>query len=64
MNISPELSTFDKINLASCAAARANDNALSDERFSGEFQTVILWKGHRVIQTHVCNEPYGYMARA
>ena len=42
------LTTFDKINLAACAMRRARPLYNNQERFGGEYDTAMLWKGHRV----------------
>lgn len=42
------LSLFDKIRLAACAAERAKENFLDNERFNREYETVALWKVHRI----------------
>jgi hypothetical protein len=58
------LSAFDKINLAACAVARANQAILSAERFTGEFDTAMLWKGHRVAQTQTPRGVHAYRSPA
>lgn len=59
-----ELTTFDKLNLAACAAKRARDCWMDDVRFSGEYSTAMLWKGHRVVQTVHNGRPMGYVTAA
>lgn len=58
----PVLTTFDKINLAQCAARRAeavNHNAWHrsfeerQEAFSREYGTARLWRYHRMTFTHL-----------
>lgn len=44
------LNPFDKINLAACAVARAKLHLSDSQRFKGEYDTALLWKGHRVTQ--------------
>lgn len=60
----PELTTFDKANLAVCAVRRAEANVLDENRFRGEFDTVNLWKAHRVIRSNLGGQPWGYVAIA
>ena len=59
-----ELNTFDKINLAACAAERAKANVTDDARFSGEYATVVAWKAHKVIQTSLRGKTWGYVTKA
>ena len=59
-----ELTTFDKLNLATCAAERARAHWMDDLRFSGEYATAMLWKGHRVVQTVHNGRPMGWVSAA
>ena len=59
-----ELTAFDKINLAACAAQRALPHYMNQERFDGEFATAMLWKGHRVVQTELSGKLWSYVSRA
>ena len=59
-----ELTTFDKINLAACAARRAQAHFMNDDRFSGEFDTVSLWKRHKVVRSTLAGVPWGYVTTA
>lgn len=43
-----ELTLYDKIHLAECAALRSREHHGNEERFLGEFRTAILWKQHRI----------------
>ena len=45
------LGLFDRINLAQCAAKRAELNAFSNERFTGEFETARSWTRYRCFIT-------------
>jgi hypothetical protein len=45
------LTAFDKLNIAVCAVNRANQALFDDRRFSDEYDTAMLWKGHRLSQT-------------
>ena len=45
------LGLFDRINLAQCAAKRAQLNAFSNERFTGEFETARSWTRYRCFIT-------------
>ena len=59
-----ELNTFDKINLAACAAKRAKANFMNEARFTGEYATVLAWKAHKVIQTSLRGNTWGYVTKA
>jgi hypothetical protein len=45
------LTLFDKIRLAQCAAERAKDHLLDQDRFLAEYQTTALWKHHSTYYT-------------
>jgi hypothetical protein len=45
------LSLYDKIHLAECAARRSRDHFANQERCLGEFNTAVLWKQHRIINS-------------
>jgi len=56
------MTDFCKINLAACAVRRAEDYILDQRRFSDEYKTALLWKGHRVYQTvNSQGHPMGWM---
>lgn len=55
------LTTFDKINIAACAARRACAHPTDTARFDGEYATAIMWRNHRVTQTVLNGQPYGYV---
>ena len=46
-----ELTLFDRINLADCAARRAQQNTMDADRFKGEYDTARLWHKYRCIIT-------------
>lgn len=46
-----ELTLFDRINMASCATKRAQQNTLDADRFKGEYDTARLWNKYRCIIT-------------
>jgi hypothetical protein len=46
-----ELTLFDRINLAACAARRAQDNTLDADRFHNEYKTARLWHNHKCVIT-------------
>lgn len=50
-NAMDSLSLYDKIHLAECAARRSKDHWNDQDRFLGEFNTVVLWKKHRITST-------------
>lgn len=55
------LTSFAKINLAACAARRACAHPGNPARFDGEYATAIMWRDHRVVQTVLNGQPYGYI---
>ena len=58
------MNIFDKINLAQCAARRAELYVSNGSRFKGEFQTVALWKSHAVYAgTGLNGEAYSFTLR-
>ena len=59
-----ELTAFAKLNLATCAAKRAKSHWTDDRRFSDEYATAMLWKGHRVVQTVHNGRPMGWVSAA
>lgn len=46
-----ELTLYDKIHLAECAARRSREHCGNEERFLGEFKTAVLWRQHRITNT-------------
>jgi hypothetical protein len=56
------LTIFDKINLAHCAAQRAQSHVNNTARFFGEYDSVLCWHNHRVafITTHLGPMSYNY----
>ena len=57
-----QLLLFDKLNLAHCAALRAQANTSNAECFTGEYETAGLWKAHKVIQFVVDGRPMGFVS--
>jgi hypothetical protein len=56
------LSLFDRVNIANCAAQRARNNLMNDDRFTGEFQTVKCWTNYRCyIGTRMNGEQFHYV---
>lgn len=45
-----ELTLFDKLRLANCAAERARLYVADGDRFAGEHNTVRTWMRHNVVQ--------------
>lgn len=61
------LTIFDKVNLAACAVARAQEQftggSFNSDRFQRECQTARMWKGHDVYHTELAGQPYAYVVR-
>jgi hypothetical protein len=49
------LSLFERINLARCAAERADMNFRDPARFEGEYFTARLWTRYRIYNTSKCS---------
>jgi hypothetical protein len=43
-----DLTSFDKLNIATCAAQRANANNKNADRFQGEYEAVRCWRRHSI----------------
>jgi len=39
----PTITLFDRINLAACAAKRAESNFMNEERYYAEYDTARMW---------------------
>jgi len=46
-----ELTLFDRINLAACAARRAQDNTLDEQRFNNEYTSARAWSKYKCVIT-------------
>jgi hypothetical protein len=45
------INLFDRINLATCAMRRAQDNLLDVQRFNGEYSSARAWNKYKCIIT-------------
>lgn len=48
------LNLFDRINVAQCAARRAQENWKDDDRFTREFTTAKMWTRYRIFNSTTC----------
>lgn len=53
--IETNIGLLDRINIANCAAKRAELHCLDSERFTGEFQTARMWTRYKCYISTRCS---------